>query len=197
MVMGDSGRRIDGHAADGIDGAACDAGHVTHVVESISWWTGQLRGGQCMSRIALLAVIVGVATSACSSSSPTPAPAPRTASAPRAAPPGAAPAVTQTVSFTFTADHAAIVHAYYAGESRGPGNGRGRGGGLPPGIEKNLARGKPLPPGIAKQYLPSDLLVRLPTAPRGVEYVVVAGKLLLVEIATQMVREVLLEAVFG
>jgi hypothetical protein len=29
------------------------------------------------------------------------------------------------------------------------------------------------------------------------EYVVVAGKLLLVEVATQMVREVLLEAVFG
>jgi hypothetical protein len=29
------------------------------------------------------------------------------------------------------------------------------------------------------------------------EYVVVAGKLLLVEIATQMVREILLEAVFG
>jgi hypothetical protein len=150
-----------------------------------------------MSRVALLAVIVGVAASACSSSSPTPAPAARTTSAPRATPPrGAAAAVTQTVSFTFTADHAAIVHAYYGGESRGPGNGRARGG-LPPGIEKNLARGKPLPPGIAKQYLPSDLLVRLPTAPRGMEYVVVAGKLLLVEIATQMVREVLLEAVFG
>jgi hypothetical protein len=29
------------------------------------------------------------------------------------------------------------------------------------------------------------------------EYVVVAGKLLLVEVATQMVREILLEAVFG
>jgi hypothetical protein len=68
---------------------------------------------------------------------------------------------------------------------------------LPPGIEKNLARGKPLPPGIAKQHLPSDLLVQLPVAPRGLEYVVVAGKLLLVEVATQMVREVLLEAVFG
>jgi hypothetical protein len=146
----------------------------------------------------LLAVIVGVAASACSSSSPTPASAPRTTSAPRATPPpNSAPPVTQTVSFTFTADHAAIVHAYYGSESRGPGNGRGRGGGLPPGIEKNLARGKPLPPGIAKQYLPSDLVVRLPAAPRGTEYIVVAGKLLLVEIATQMVREILLEAVFG
>jgi hypothetical protein len=101
------------------------------------------------------------------------------------------------VTFTFTADHVAIVHTYYSGRGSGPGNGRGRNSGLPPGIEKNLARGKPLPPGIAKQYLPSDLLVRLPTAPRGMEYVVVAGKLLLVEVATQVVREILLEAVFG
>jgi hypothetical protein len=124
------------------------------------------------------------------------APAPR-ATVPGGTPaPRPAPATTQTLSFTFTSDHAAIVHAYYDDQGGRPGNGRGRGG-LPPGIEKNLARGKPLPPGIAKQYLPSELLVRLPTVPRGTEYIVVAGKLLLVEIATQMVRDVLIEAVFG
>lgn len=33
---------------------------------------------------------------------------------------------------------------------------------LPPGIAKNLARGKPLPPGIAKKTIPADLLTRLP-----------------------------------
>jgi hypothetical protein len=87
------------------------------------------------------------------------------------------------------------VRAYYDGHSRG--NGRGRNGGLPPGIEKNLARGKPLPPGIAKQHLPADLVVQISAPPRGMEYVVVAGKLLLVEVATQIVREILLEAVFG
>ena len=86
------------------------------------------------------------------------------------------------------------IRAYYADAS--PGNGRGRKGGLPPGIAKNLQRGKPLPPGIAKQYLPQDLLVRLPRAGDGLEYLVVAGKLLLVEIATQVVREVLLDALF-
>jgi hypothetical protein len=53
-----------------------------------------------------------------------------------------------------------------------------------------------LPPGIAKQYLPQGLLVRLPRAGDGLEYLVVAGKLLLVEIATQVVREVLLDALF-
>ena len=33
---------------------------------------------------------------------------------------------------------------------------------LPPGIAKNVARGKPLPPGIAKRALPADLLVVAP-----------------------------------
>jgi hypothetical protein len=97
----------------------------------------------------------------------------------------------------FTAEDAAIVREYYGSQGSNRGNGRGRNAGLPPGIEKNLARGKSLPPGIAKQYLPSDLLVQLSPAPRGMEYVVVAGKLLLVEVATQVVREILLEAVFG
>jgi hypothetical protein len=95
-----------------------------------------------------------------------------------------------------TAEDAAFVRAYY-GQDSGRGNGRGRSGGLPPGIAKNLERGKPLPPGIAKQYLPTDLIRRLPPLDRGLEYVVVAGKLLLVEAATQVVRQVLLEAVFG
>jgi hypothetical protein len=54
-----------------------------------------------------------------------------------------------------------------------------------------------MPPGIAKQHLPVDLVTHLPSAPSGLEYLVVAGKLLLVDIATQVVREVLLESVFG
>jgi len=95
------------------------------------------------------------------------------------------------------AEHAALIRAYYTEESPGRGRGRGRNGGLPPGIAKNLERGKPLPPGIAKQYLPPDLLVRLPPLSAGLEYVVVAGKLLLVEIATQVVRDVLIDALFG
>jgi hypothetical protein len=36
---------------------------------------------------------------------------------------------------------------------------------LPPGIAKNLARGKPLPPGIAKKVIPAELLGRLPSRP--------------------------------
>ena len=98
------------------------------------------------------------------------------------------------VSASLTAADISMIRAYYADAS--PGNGRGRKGGLPPGIAKNLQRGKPLPPGIAKQYLPRDLLMRLPRTGDGLEYLVVAGKLLLVEIVTQIVREVLLDTVF-
>src|SRR3546814_12845124 len=36
---------------------------------------------------------------------------------------------------------------------------------LPPGIRKNLARGKPLPPGIATKMVPGSLLGRLPRHP--------------------------------
>jgi len=87
-----------------------------------------------------------------------------------------------------------LIKAYYADASQG--NGNGQNGRLPPGIAKNLQRGKPLPPGIAKQHLPPELLIQLPRAGEGLEYVIVAGKLLLVEIATQIFREILIDSVF-
>lgn len=66
---------------------------------------------------------------------------------------------------------------------------------LPPGIAKNLARGKPLPPGIAKQYLPDSLVNSLPAPPRGFERVVVDGKILLVEVATRVIHDILTDAI--
>ena len=44
---------------------------------------------------------------------------------------------------------------------------------LPPGIAKNVARGKPLPPGIAKKALPADLLVLGPKVDRDVSFSIV------------------------
>jgi hypothetical protein len=38
---------------------------------------------------------------------------------------------------------------------------------LPPGIAKNVARGKPLPPGIAKKAVPADLVARGPRLDTG------------------------------
>jgi hypothetical protein len=64
--------------------------------------------------------------------------------------------------------------------------------GLPPGIAKNLARGKPLPPGIAKRYLPGTLLTRLPRP--GYEWLVVDNDILLVLAATSIIVDVLEDA---
>jgi len=61
---------------------------------------------------------------------------------------------------------------------------------LPPGIRKNLARGKPLPPGIAKKTLPPRLAGTLPERP-GYEVVRVGWDVVLVEVATGIVRDVL------
>ena len=60
---------------------------------------------------------------------------------------------------------------------------------LPPGIAKNLARGKPLPPGIAKK-LDGRLLGRLPHYD-GYEWQQAGTDLILVAIATGIIYEVL------
>jgi hypothetical protein len=66
---------------------------------------------------------------------------------------------------------------------------------LPPGIRKNLARGKKLPPGIARQLPPNAMLSQLPGAPPGHEWRVCGTDLVLVVIATAVVAAVY-EAVF-
>ena len=60
---------------------------------------------------------------------------------------------------------------------------------LPPGIQKNLARGKPLPPGIAKK-LDGRLLNRLPHYD-GYEWQQAGTDLILVALATGLIYEVL------
>jgi hypothetical protein len=65
---------------------------------------------------------------------------------------------------------------------------------LPPGIAKNLARGKPLPPGIAKKHIPADLKARLP-ARVGVEITIFGDRIVLLE-ASGLVVDVL-DGVFG
>ncbi|HEX6316339.1 MAG TPA: anti-virulence regulator CigR family protein [Gemmatimonadaceae bacterium] len=51
---------------------------------------------------------------------------------------------------------------------------------LPPGIARNLARGKPLPPGIARKQVPDDLIVLLP-ARTGTRWLITGGVVLLVD----------------
>jgi hypothetical protein len=104
------------------------------------------------------------------------------------------------VQIGFSDGDISTIRAYYRDHSVAQqGNGKGKKGakGLPPGIAKNLQRGKPLPPGIAKQVLPTGLITLLPPAPRGFERIEIAGKILLVEIATQVIHDVLEDVILG
>ena len=104
----------------------------------------------------------------------------------------------------FSDGEIAAIRAYYdnAGSSTGSAGGMGMGmsGGLsalPSGIAKNLGRGKPLSPGIAKQVLPIALVNTLPPVPEGYERIIVAGKILLVEIATQVITDVITDVLLN
>ncbi|NDJ58546.1 hypothetical protein GWD52_16445 [Enterobacteriaceae bacterium 4M9] len=61
---------------------------------------------------------------------------------------------------------------------------------LPPGIAKNLARGKPLPPGIAKKVVPASMLEQLPYYP-GYEWQIVGNNLVLIALSTAVVTAII------
>ena len=101
------------------------------------------------------------------------------------------------VPVPFSAGALAIIGAWYRDQEhmQSHGNGGKKAKGLPPGIAKNLARGKPLPPGIAKKNLPDGLRQMLPAPPHGYERLIVDGKVLLVEIATRVIHDILVDVV--
>ena len=101
------------------------------------------------------------------------------------------------VSVVFSGDEIRLISAWYRdhGSASNKGGGKGKSKGLPPGIAKNLKRGKSLPPGIAKQHLPDGLLQTLPAPPAGYERIIVEGKVLLVEIATRVIHDILTDVI--
>jgi hypothetical protein len=96
-------------------------------------------------------------------------------------------AVVIGLSIVFSTQERDTIHQYFERNSYGAQT-------LPPGIAKNLARGKPLPPGIAKKQLPGDLLSNLPRR-TGYDYVLAGSDVLLVEVATHVVTDILRDAV--
>lgn len=65
---------------------------------------------------------------------------------------------------------------------------------LPPGMRNRLAKGKALPPGIAKRSVPADLRSSI-VVPAGYEVVEVGLDVLLVEVATSIVHDVLMDVI--
>lgn len=101
------------------------------------------------------------------------------------------PAAEIGVEVVFSDQEISIISAWYREHGSGGSKHGNKSKGLPPGIAKNLQRGKPLPPGIAKQHLPHDLDGLLPHPPRGFERVIVDGRVLLVEVATRVIHDIL------
>ncbi len=79
----------------------------------------------------------------------------------------------------------AVIRAIFRGEPQLAHSSRD----LPPGIRKNLARGKPIPPGLAKRFHP-QLEARLPQYP-GYEWRQLGRDAVLVAITTGVVEAVL------
>jgi hypothetical protein len=65
---------------------------------------------------------------------------------------------------------------------------------LPPGIRRRVAQGKPLPPGIAKKVAPPELQSSV-DLPDGYELVEVGLDVVLVEVATNVVHDVLMDVI--
>jgi hypothetical protein len=104
----------------------------------------------------------------------------------RAAAASSGPTVSATVSISLQ-DRESI-RVYYASHGQ-PGAQA-----LPPGIRRNLERGKPLPPGIAKKVSPANLTSRI-TVPERFEIVEVGLDVLLVEAATGIIHDVLMDVI--
>lgn len=104
-----------------------------------------------------------------------------------------------SIEVSFSLKEKQIITSFFAGSGGGgdhAGKGKGKNKknkgvgnqGIPPGLAR---KGGALPPGIAKRQLPNNLLAQLPPPPAGYERVIVDKDVLLVEIATQVVHDVL------
>jgi hypothetical protein len=98
------------------------------------------------------------------------------------------PVVMASASIVLTKDMRVEIHDWYAGHPVGNVEA------LPPGIRMRLARGKPLPPGIAKKVAPSGLRSRI-RVPNGYQVYEVGLDVLLVEVATGIVHDILMDVV--
>lgn len=93
-----------------------------------------------------------------------------------------------TAEFSFSLGDRGRIQAYYASNPT-PGLRA-----LPPGTRKNLTRGKSIPPGIAKRFPPDALRSSLSVPPQ-YDVVVVGWDVLLVEAATGIIHDVLMDVI--
>ncbi len=105
------------------------------------------------------------------------------------------------LEITFSLNEHKLIASFFGGGGGGGGGkggkpGKGNKGKGPKGIPPGLAmKGGALPPGIAKKQLPSTLISQLPPPPQGYERVIVDNDILLINIATQIVHDVITDII--
>ena len=97
---------------------------------------------------------------------------------------GDRPTVSVSTEVTISTGDRDAIRAYYAAHPQTDVEA------LPPGIRRNLERGKPLPPGIAKKATPPELRSTLHLS-QGYDVVQVGLDVLLVDVATNVIHDVL------
>lgn len=92
----------------------------------------------------------------------------------------------------FTEVERRLIHEFFGVTYHG-----GGGGGLPPGLRKQLDARGALPPGLANKPLPPGLARKLSPAPDGYRRVIVGSDVLLIQIATGIVVDAVIDVVTG
>ncbi len=96
--------------------------------------------------------------------------------------------VTAEITFSVDVDTEISIRAFYADRTASGVEA------LPPGIRRKLARGQPLPPGIAKRSAPPELVLTV-ALPAGYELVEVGLDVFVVEVATAIVHDILMDVI--
>lgn len=104
------------------------------------------------------------------------------------------PGVESRVSVRFVEHDKVVIRDYFRGASSGASGlppGLAKRQQLPPGLQKQIREKGSLPPGLQKRVLPGELEGRLTRLPPGYERVIVGADVLLVEIATRVIVDIL------
>ncbi|MSO70632.1 MAG: hypothetical protein EXQ88_01210 [Alphaproteobacteria bacterium] len=105
-------------------------------------------------------------------------------------PVGAAPLTNQQVlDIAFTEIERQMIGDFYARQRA-----EAERDALPPGLQKHLDKRGTLPPGLAKKALPTDLDRLLPRPAYGSERMIVDNDVLLVQIGTGIILDILVDA---
>jgi hypothetical protein len=106
-------------------------------------------------------------------------------------------AALSTMGRGFSAEEKSIIEKYFeviASDEGGKNKGK-KHRGLPPGLAMQLQKNGRLPPGLEKRDLPDDLLSRLSSCRKNGECTIVGTDVLLVEAGTQVILDVINNAV--